>query len=417
MAYRLNGTDPFLRASVGAFNGYNVRGAPASAFALVKRNATGGSTAWHGVYTMDQGNTSIAHDWLEFDPTDHLSGYLGNGAGYATAATFADTSNWMIVGFTWDGTASGWTWWWKTGAGAWQSESETLSAVFTLNAGAGFRHIVGNEPGLGDDANFDIVCVGAIKSQLTGATVQTLSLTSIASWDAVFTGPNAWLLGFDAIGSRSDRTGNGGDELARSAGITVVADPAGFAWGAQGGPSATTVRLSSVVAGRKTAQAAAAATVRFATTAAGSASPHGGPSSSSLKLAAAATGRKSTGANAAAAVHLSPAHAGRKTASGAAAAVVRFSVQAIGTGAAPRLGPSAATVRFLSSATGRKNGRNSGAVTLVLAAAATGHETAVGSSAASVRFNGTRGHAGRWPVITGRPGTGRIAHTSMGRIA
>lgn len=125
---------------------------------------------------------------------------------------------------------------WRTqvGAGAWAAENETAAqdTAAPTTVGSGFRHLIGNEAALGDDANFDLVCIGAIKGALSQATFESLDQTAFSSWQAVFTGANAWLLGFETISSQTDRTGNGGDELSRSAGITLVSDPAGWSWGA-----------------------------------------------------------------------------------------------------------------------------------------------------------------------------------------
>jgi len=229
MAYRLTGTDPFVRFSIGAFNGYSMESDVMSAAALLKRRS---ATAWHGIHVVDDGTTSPYTYIDEFNPSDQL---VGGPDGVTTSVqTFNDTTNWMIVGFTKAaGTGAGiaWTWRWKIGAGAWSSEADTYSGR-TSSAGSGYRHIIGNEPALGDDADFDIVCAGLIKSQLSQASFESLDMSSFSTWTSVFTGAGAWLIGFQAIGSLSDNTGNGGNELSRSAGITVVSDPPGWSWGA-----------------------------------------------------------------------------------------------------------------------------------------------------------------------------------------
>lgn len=259
MAYRFNGTDPFLRTSPGAVVGYAIGQAASSCFALLKLNASG---AWQGVYTMDDG-TSLWHDLLEFTNASKLTSYTGGGSAPVSTATFTDTTNFMIVGYTWDGTttAGAFTWWWKIGAGAWTSQTATVALGFGTAVGSGFRNVIGNEPGLGDDANYDMVCIGVHKSKLASGTLQTLDMSSIASWDAVFTGSSAWLLGFDGIGTRADRTGNGGNELSRSAGITLVSDPAGWSW-SSGGATVTAVPADGtgdILAPTVTASAAVAA--------------------------------------------------------------------------------------------------------------------------------------------------------------
>jgi hypothetical protein len=235
VAYRLTGTDPFLRASIGAFNGYAMRNSPLSYAALLLRRSTG---TWNGIYVVDTGAATNYSFPMEFNPSNQLAGDFTTANPFQSAATFADTTNWMIIGATWDGTitASHVNWRWKIGAGAWSSEAETSPGANATVAGSGYRHIVGNEAGLGDDADFDIVCVGAIKSELSQASFESLTMTDFASWQAVFTGSGAWLLGFETIATQTDRTGNGGDEVSRSAGVSLVSDPPGWAWGASAPP-------------------------------------------------------------------------------------------------------------------------------------------------------------------------------------
>lgn len=195
-----------------------------------------------GVWTADQGNTSVFHDMLEFDTSNHLASWEGisgvSDPSCTSTTALADTTNWEIVGYSWDGAVAGTcTYWWKVGAGAWTSEAISLArGTGTMTWGSGFRHVVGDDPSLGDDGNYDCVCIGAYKGALNSTQVQSLDMNSIGSWDAVFTGANAWLLGFNAIGTRVDRTGNGGDEVSRSAGITLQADPAGFSWAGAAAP-------------------------------------------------------------------------------------------------------------------------------------------------------------------------------------
>lgn len=232
MALRLNGTDPFLRASPGAFVGYTMQQSPLSVFTLLKRGAV---SNWHGICVMDTGGTTNYSYPQEFNPSNQLShANTTADGGRTSSATFNNTTDFMILGMTWNGTTSAgaFTFASKVGAGAWTSNTATVGATTANTVGAGYRWIIGNEAALGDDANFDWVCTGAIKSQLSSGTYQTLDMTSIASWDAVFTGSGAWLLDGQAIGSRTDRTGNGGNEVSRSASVTLVSDPAGWSWGA-----------------------------------------------------------------------------------------------------------------------------------------------------------------------------------------
>lgn len=251
MAYRLTGTDPFFRASIGSLNGYALRnGNPFSSFALIKRRAV---SAWHGVYVIDQGSVANYEYLYELDPSNLLVGGTPNTSSWVSAQSFNDTTNWLIVGFTWGGGSSDWVWRWKIGAGAWGSETETitLDGLSPASIGSGFRRLIGNEAGLGDDADFDVCCVGDIKSTLSQATAESLDMLNFSTWQSVFTGAGAWLIGFETIATQVDRTGNGGDELSRSAGITLVADPAGWSWGATVPPALPSAKQPQLIYMRK----------------------------------------------------------------------------------------------------------------------------------------------------------------------
>lgn len=227
MAYRFNGVDPLLRATIGGINGMN-RAQPWSAAVLRKRNATG---AWHGIHAIDTGGSSPFMFVMEHNPSNQLTGGHPT-ASWASAATFTTTASWEILAFTTPGTtgAGASTWRWQTEGGAWQSEAETYD-VLAGTAGSGYRHLIGNEPGLGDDADMDIVCVGLLAgTELSQGQVESLSMASFGPWQAIFAGSTAWLMGFDSIATQVDRTGNGGDETARSGGITLVSDPTGWKW-------------------------------------------------------------------------------------------------------------------------------------------------------------------------------------------
>ena len=245
MAYRFSGTDPQFRASIGAFNGYNWRTNPSSAAMLLKRNV---ASAWTGLQGIDTGSAAIYAIDYEITSGNQLTGWDGVSGSTWTAASTApnDTTNWMILGYTWDGahgTTGGWVWRWKVGAGAWGSENETLPAgTPTGTLGASHRHIIANDPTLADDASIDVVCFGKITSNLSQATFESLDMTTFASWNAVFTGAGALLHGFEVVGSQTDRTGNGGDEVTRN-GVTLVSDPAGWSWSLGGG---TTVTIPSI---------------------------------------------------------------------------------------------------------------------------------------------------------------------------
>lgn len=228
MALRLTGTDPFLRASIGAFNGVAVHNGALSGASLFKLSGTG---SWRGLHGIDNGSTSDYCIPYEFDPSNELAAANNGGGTWTSAATFTDTTNFMIVGFTWDGTntAGHWVWRYKIGAGSFTTEADTATTNLAT-AGSGYRHLIGNVANLGDDGSMDWVCTGLIRADV-GATLHNLTMADIASWDAIFTGASAWLLDGQAIGSRTDRTGNGGNEVSRSAGVTLVSDPAGFSWG------------------------------------------------------------------------------------------------------------------------------------------------------------------------------------------
>jgi hypothetical protein len=233
MSYRFGGADPFLRAGIGALNGYALRQSPFSLAALLKRNSAG--TNWRGVHAIDTGGAT-AYGWtLEFQPTNELFTDL-SGAGtddVISTAQFASTTSFEILGYCWDGltTAGHHIWRTKVGAAAWGSETDTHPATGAATIGSGYRQIIGNEPGLLDDGDYDLVCLGWIKSNLSQASFESLDMVSLDTWKAVFTGASAFLMAFDDISTRTDLTGNGGNETARSAGITLQADPAGWTWG------------------------------------------------------------------------------------------------------------------------------------------------------------------------------------------
>ena len=218
-----------IRASIGAFSGYSWANNPHSGASLFKRNA---ASAWSGCHVIDDG-TSTDHCYpLELNPSNQAEdGH--SGLTWTSTQTFNDTTNWIILGHTWAGTANTWTYRWKIGSGAWGNEVESSNnSVGTETIGSGWRHLIGNNSGLTDDNSWDWVCTGHIKTNVAQATFESLTMTDIASWDAVFTGAGAWLLDGQATSSRTDRTGNGGNEVSRSAaGLSLVSDPPGWSWG------------------------------------------------------------------------------------------------------------------------------------------------------------------------------------------
>jgi hypothetical protein len=236
MAYRFDGTDPFLLASIGAFSGYGVRNNPLSGAVLLKRN--GNISAWNSIHVIDNGGATNYAFVMEFDTANQLAADITTANPLSSAATFNNTTDWMILGFCWDGTntAGAWVWRWKIGSNAWSSETDT-SGTNASTAGSGYRHRIGTEAAGGDDANYDMVCIGLTKSTLSQGTFESLNMTQFSTWQSVFTGAGAWLLGFETISSQTDRTGNGGNETSRSGGITLVSDPPSWVWG---GPATKT---------------------------------------------------------------------------------------------------------------------------------------------------------------------------------
>lgn len=233
MSYRLNGVDPFFRASIGALLGWQ-RNQPITVAIMLKRI---GVSSWQGLHVIDNGGATNFTYPMELNPANVISTDFSTANPFQSVQAFNNTVDFMNLVIAWDGTqtAGHVDYRWKIGANAWGSETATSGGSNASAAGAGYRHLIGNEAGLGDDANFDVVCVGAIKSKLTQAAVESLDQLSFSTWQSVFTGPSAWLIGFETIAAQLDRTGNGGNELSRSAGITLQADPPGWSWGGGGG--------------------------------------------------------------------------------------------------------------------------------------------------------------------------------------
>lgn len=226
-----------IRASIGAFSGYSWANNPHSGASLFKRNV---ASAWSGCHVIDDGATTDRCYPLEINPSNQAE--VGHsGLTWTSTQTFNDTTNWIILGHTWSGAANSWTYRWKIGAGAWSNEVESSNnSVGTETIGSGYRHLIGNNSGLTDDNSWDWVCTGHIKSNLSQASFESLDMLSISTWDAVFTGAGAWLLDGESTGTRTDRTGNGGNEVSRSAaGLSLVSDPPGWSWGAAAAPDAS----------------------------------------------------------------------------------------------------------------------------------------------------------------------------------
>ena len=229
MAYRFSGADPQVKFLPGGIVGQNMGGSPQSFAALLKRNAIG---AWMSVLNVANGSTNVSFP-LEFRPENSLESNVNTSESgkQSTPDTFTSTTEWEIVGFTWDGsaTASAFVFRWKVGAAAWGSRGDTsLTATNTVTSG--HRLLVGIEAAGLDDLSADVVCMGMTRSTLSQATFESLSMTDFATWEAVFTGANSWLVGFEDAGTVLDRTGNSGDETSRN-GVSLVSDPAGWSWG------------------------------------------------------------------------------------------------------------------------------------------------------------------------------------------
>lgn len=236
MAYRFDGSDDDVRFTMGTFDGYTA--GDLSAAMLLKRNATG---AWHGMLTINDAagaaSGTVLADVMEFSNGNVLAFWNGQVGGEmingSTATTITDTTNWMIVGLSFDGGGTTPRFHWKIGSGSWNHENitGTLGSADMATMATADRIIVGTDPSGGDDLSADVACVGMIEAFWADADFEALSLTSFAAWETKFTGSGAWLIGFEDSGTQTDRTGNGGNEDTRS-GTTLVSDPPSWVWDA-----------------------------------------------------------------------------------------------------------------------------------------------------------------------------------------
>jgi hypothetical protein len=237
MAYRFDGSDDDVRFSMGAFDGYTA--GPISGAVLLKRNA---ASAWHGLICVydatgaDSGNVGL--DLIEYSNGNQLAFWNGKVGGAfidgSSGTAVSDTSNWQIVGVSWNGASSAPRFHWKVGAGSWNHASGADSTGSDANTFAtADRIIVGTDPTDSDDLSGDVVCAGMIKANWADGDFEALDMSAFSSWTAKFTGAGAWLVGFEASGALTDRTGNGGDEASR-AGTTLVSDPGGWSWAGAG---------------------------------------------------------------------------------------------------------------------------------------------------------------------------------------
>lgn len=247
MAYRFTpASNPYIDFSPGSFTGWLFRSATGNeaAFtiaALLKRNATG---AWNGIVTVNDGAgtpAAVAH-FLEFDSGNRLAGDDNNVLTYVSTKTFTNTTDWIIVALSFDGTdnvANNAQYRWKEGAGAWGSENETFNIQDTIFASiaSGDRFRVGNNHNTSDDGNFDLVCLGFKEGYTNQAGIEALSMDAggYATWQTLFDTANSALLRFDNISTLTDQGDAGWAETGRSAGgLSLVSDPTDFFTG--GGP-------------------------------------------------------------------------------------------------------------------------------------------------------------------------------------
>lgn len=225
MAWRFDGTDDDVRFNTGAMSGHGTSAATFAA-AIVNRNAIG---SWDGIITVSQnGTTTVQDDLLEFDDTNHLSTWPGAGTGISASTAITDTTNFVIVAMQYapNGTPR---FHWKIGASAWVHENGTGSIGSGRSAAwdSSDRIIVGTDPSGGDDTSADITVAGIFKGAPSDVTVETLTLTSYADWQAF---GFSWLVPFNITGTLVDDSGGAGGEVSRTAGLggSLVADPTGF---------------------------------------------------------------------------------------------------------------------------------------------------------------------------------------------
>jgi hypothetical protein len=95
-----------------------------------------------------------------------------------------------------------------------------------LTPGAGGHHRIGSNIGGGDWFDGEMVCFGIANTAFSDGAIQALDATTFSAWSgSSFT--HLW--GFESGSTITDRKSNGADETSR-ADITLVSDPAAWAW-------------------------------------------------------------------------------------------------------------------------------------------------------------------------------------------
>ena len=231
MAWRFT-TSSRLTCSIGGLDGTTVDEAFTVAM-LLKTTATGATRTLISVENAANTDSSI---YVLAESNDYIDVGRQGSAHWCTspAMQINTTTDWWIVALTVAGNG-------------------TLPRFHMLKEGSSWSHGNAN----GGDGNWDDwipvsstseIVVGALNgtSTLTAdvtiaglkydttsdGTIETLGFTGPTEWDALFTGADAWAVGFDDTSSRTDRTGGGGDEVSRGTGETLVSDPSGWSWGA-----------------------------------------------------------------------------------------------------------------------------------------------------------------------------------------
>lgn len=254
MAYRFDSADDDVRFTPGALTSYTM--GPVTMAALINRNET---STWHGIVTIldaggGDGSTPVLIDALEIDDTNHLSFWNGRGspasaeiAGAASTSFGTDTTNWFVVAVSWGGASTAPKFHWKQlSSGSWTHQAisdgtgQDCKPIVSAD-----RIIIGTDPSGGDDFGGDVVWAGIVKSNVADATIENLDTLSFQTvvdfgWD--------WLVGFEASGTQTDRTGGGGDQASIS-GTSLVSDPGSWDWTLGGGGAVTPKKLSALGVG------------------------------------------------------------------------------------------------------------------------------------------------------------------------
>ena len=246
MAYRFDGAGDFIRFAAGAWAGDSPR--PGTYAVLFKRNGSVG--AWQAILCVRTSAGSDRLDLIELNTSDDWGFWNGTGGGGTSGdlsgsvvADVTSTTQWALVVLTWaiSGTTNTVRYHWKVGeGGAWNHGSIADTAGAGPTFAATDEWIIGETGGGSDDLNADVTIWGAKSGQaLSDAQVESTFAAAFdgpGAWDAYFAGANTVCHGFDGTGTRTDRTGNSGNETTRSSGLgaALVADPPGWSWSAGG---------------------------------------------------------------------------------------------------------------------------------------------------------------------------------------